>query len=273
MSFVKPFVLHQQPSLGNGDQGCYAEVSQPHEPQRDRCGRFGQKHRQTGTPAQQKTPQHRVGSPIYSEIREFLESKLCLMARLYREKSCCGDLEAPVSRFCTWFMCVRTTPSGKMWHAVHARALGLDLPQCRLDQCAAPLVHQRSAHALVWSGVRPSLVGLPQSRSRGGGVPDWSYSQFMARCHSSCCSGHHSGIAAVSEVSPQTACDVTFRLCGPLFKPEGQRKDSGHYVQRVMWTAPMWLSHRNGDKTGDRVCHVQGHWGEIDTQIRCSWDL
>lgn len=69
------FFLHQ-PSLGNSDQGCNAEVSQPHEPQCvwGRC--FGQRHWQTGTPPQQKTSQHRVGSSIHSEICEFGKSKV-----------------------------------------------------------------------------------------------------------------------------------------------------------------------------------------------------
>lgn len=42
----------QQPSLGDGDQGCYAEVSQPHESQRVWSGCSGPSHRQTGTSPQ-----------------------------------------------------------------------------------------------------------------------------------------------------------------------------------------------------------------------------
>lgn len=55
----------QQPSLGNGNQGCHAEISQPYEPQCVWSGCFGQKHRQTRPSTQQKTSQHRVGSSIH----------------------------------------------------------------------------------------------------------------------------------------------------------------------------------------------------------------
>lgn len=86
MYFLKSFVLRQQPPLGNGDQGCYAEVSQPHEPQRDRCGCFGQKRGQTGPPPQQETPEHGVGSSIHREIREFLTSSLAVPAGVGPQK-------------------------------------------------------------------------------------------------------------------------------------------------------------------------------------------
>lgn len=56
----------------------------------------------------------------------------------------------------------------------------------------------------------------------------------MARRHSSCCSEHHSDIAVVSEVSPQTTCDVTFRLRLPLFKPEGQWNDGSRMTPDAM---------------------------------------
>lgn len=55
----------QQPSLGNGNQGCHAEISQPYEPQCVWSGCFGQKDRQTRPSTQQKTSQHRVGSSIH----------------------------------------------------------------------------------------------------------------------------------------------------------------------------------------------------------------
>lgn len=60
----------QQSSLGDSDQGCYAEVPQSHESQCDRSGCFAQRHWQTGTPSQSKTAQHRMGPSIYSEICE-----------------------------------------------------------------------------------------------------------------------------------------------------------------------------------------------------------
>lgn len=93
--------------------------------------------------------------------------------------------------------------------------------------------------------------------------------QFMARCHSSCCSGHHSGIAVVAEVSPRTARDVTFRLRPPHFKPGGQWNDGlwqtcGRFVQHVMWTTPVWPSQHNEDKTGGIFCHGPDHCGEIE---------
>lgn len=63
--YVAYTFFFQQPSLGNGNQGCHAEISQPYEPQCVWSGCFGQKDRQTRPSTQQKTSQHRVGSPIH----------------------------------------------------------------------------------------------------------------------------------------------------------------------------------------------------------------
>lgn len=82
-----------------------------------------------------------------------------------------------------------------------------------MEKCDLHCVFMRPIMTATGSFIKDQLF---RSKSSGGGVSDWSYDQFMARCHSSCCSGHHSSIAVAAEVSPQTACDVTFRLRLPL---------------------------------------------------------
>lgn len=221
-------MLHQQPPLGNGDQGCYAEVSQPHEPQRDRCGRFGQKRRQTGSPPQPKTPQHRVGSSIHREIREFLKTQT-LPAGLAPQKKL---LQQPWRSCVTLshMICVCVTLNGKMWPVVHVCAPDLHVVPATVGIRSAWITsidsfikNQLMLLCGVECDLHPQVYSSPEVVVEVclTGVND----QFMARCHSSCCSGHHSGIAVVAEVSPQTARDVTFRLRRPHFKPGGQWND------------------------------------------------
>lgn len=47
-----------QPSVGDGDQSCYAEVPQPNEPQCGWGGRPGQECGHSGAAPQQKTTKH-----------------------------------------------------------------------------------------------------------------------------------------------------------------------------------------------------------------------